>query len=114
MEAILLNLAKGWGFEFEQCLVVPHTLEAVASSFICFLQCLLQRLAFASLLRYGHGFLEVFSFWGVLKSKQNHGIWIGSWQWQVYVVYMGNKSGQDPDDILNHNHQMLASVHSGR
>ncbi|KHN41792.1 Subtilisin-like protease [Glycine soja] len=26
---------------------------------------------------------------------------------------MGSKTGEDPDDILKHNHQMLASVHSG-
>ena len=32
----------------------------------------------------------------------------------MYVVYMGSKTGEDPDDILKHNHQMLASVHSGR
>ncbi|KAH1224182.1 Subtilisin-like protease SBT3.6 [Glycine max] len=32
---------------------------------------------------------------------------------KVYVVYMGSKTGEDPDDILKHNHQMLASVHSG-
>ncbi|KAL5172975.1 Subtilisin-like protease SBT3.5 [Glycine soja] len=37
-------------------------------------------------------------------------IWIG---WQVYVVYMGSKSGEHPDDILKENHQILASVHSG-
>lgn len=33
---------------------------------------------------------------------------------KVYVVYMGSKgSDQDSDDILKHNHQMLADVHSG-
>ncbi|TKY70215.1 Subtilisin protease SBT5.3 [Spatholobus suberectus] len=32
---------------------------------------------------------------------------------KVYVVYMGSKTGEDPDDILKHNHQMLAAVHSG-
>ncbi|CAJ2646818.1 unnamed protein product [Trifolium pratense] len=33
---------------------------------------------------------------------------------KVYVVYMGSKSSdQDPDDILNHNHQILAEVHRG-
>ncbi|XP_057448876.1 subtilisin-like serine-protease S [Lotus japonicus] len=32
---------------------------------------------------------------------------------KVYVVYMGSKNGVEPDDVLKHNHQMLASVHSG-
>ncbi|XP_014521221.1 subtilisin-like protease SBT5.3 [Vigna radiata var. radiata] len=32
---------------------------------------------------------------------------------KVYVVYMGSKTGEDPDDILKQNHQMLAAVHSG-
>ncbi|KAH1234328.1 Subtilisin-like protease SBT3.9 [Glycine max] len=32
---------------------------------------------------------------------------------KVYVVYMGSKSGEHPDDILKENHQILASVHSG-
>ncbi|KAL2334145.1 hypothetical protein Fmac_015358 [Flemingia macrophylla] len=32
---------------------------------------------------------------------------------KVYVVYMGSKSGEHPDEILNENHQMLAFVHSG-
>ncbi|XP_061341727.1 subtilisin-like serine-protease S [Gastrolobium bilobum] len=32
---------------------------------------------------------------------------------KVYVVYMGSKTCQDSDDILKHNHQMLAAVHSG-
>ncbi|XP_021804562.1 subtilisin-like protease SBT3.5 [Prunus avium] len=32
---------------------------------------------------------------------------------KVYVVYMGSKNGDDPDEILMQNHQMLASVHSG-
>jgi len=41
----------------------------------------------------------------------NRGMWIG---WQVYVVYMGSKSGEHPDDVLRENHQMLAAVHSGR
>jgi len=27
---------------------------------------------------------------------------------------MGSKTGENPDDILKHNHQMLAAVHSGR
>ncbi|KAG5043094.1 hypothetical protein JHK87_007009 [Glycine soja] len=31
----------------------------------------------------------------------------------VYVVYMGSKSGEIPDDNLKENHQILASVHSG-
>jgi len=35
-------------------------------------------------------------------------------EFQVYVVYMGSKSLEYPDDILNENHQILASVHSGR
>jgi len=30
------------------------------------------------------------------------------------VVYMGSKSGDDPDDVLSQNHHMLASVHGGR
>ena len=30
------------------------------------------------------------------------------------MVYMGSKTGEDPDDILKQNHQMLAAVHSGR
>lgn len=38
-------------------------------------------------------------------------IWVG---FQVYVVYMGSKTGEDPDEILKQNHQMLASVHRGR
>ena len=34
---------------------------------------------------------------------------------QVYVVYMGSKTGQeDPDELLRQNHQILASVHEGR
>ncbi|KAL9328341.1 hypothetical protein ACSQ67_003344 [Phaseolus vulgaris] len=32
---------------------------------------------------------------------------------KVYVVYMGSKTGEDPDDILKQNHQMLAAVHRG-
>ncbi|GAU48418.1 hypothetical protein TSUD_186980 [Trifolium subterraneum] len=32
---------------------------------------------------------------------------------KVYVVYMGSKSWENPDDILKENHQILASVHSG-
>ncbi|XP_027347404.1 subtilisin-like protease SBT3.5 [Abrus precatorius] len=32
---------------------------------------------------------------------------------KVYVVYMGSKTGEHPDDILKENHQMLADVHSG-
>ncbi|XP_004512298.1 subtilisin-like serine-protease S isoform X2 [Cicer arietinum] len=32
---------------------------------------------------------------------------------KVYVVYMGSKSSEDPDDILKQNHQMLADVHKG-
>ncbi|KAB5534875.1 hypothetical protein DKX38_017961 [Salix brachista] len=32
---------------------------------------------------------------------------------KVYVVYMGSKSGDDPDDVLSQNHHMLASVHGG-
>ncbi|KAJ6752418.1 hypothetical protein OIU85_002811 [Salix viminalis] len=32
---------------------------------------------------------------------------------KVYVVYMGGKSGDDPDDVLSQNHHMLASVHGG-
>ena len=30
------------------------------------------------------------------------------------MVYMGSKSGDDPDDVLSQNHLMLASVHGGR
>ncbi|CAL0311712.1 unnamed protein product [Lupinus luteus] len=32
---------------------------------------------------------------------------------KVYVVHMGSKTDQDPDDIIKENHQILASVHSG-
>ncbi|KAM1587564.1 hypothetical protein ACFX1X_027039 [Malus domestica] len=32
---------------------------------------------------------------------------------KVYVVYMGSKNGEDPDDILTQNHEMLAFVHTG-
>ncbi|KAK9948200.1 hypothetical protein M0R45_003787 [Rubus argutus] len=32
---------------------------------------------------------------------------------KVYVVYMGSKNGEDPDEILAQNHQILASVHTG-
>ncbi|KAI9104298.1 hypothetical protein K1719_022870 [Acacia pycnantha] len=32
---------------------------------------------------------------------------------KVYVVYMGSKTGEDPDDILKQHHLMLSSVHSG-
>ncbi|KAB2618261.1 subtilisin-like protease SBT5.4 [Pyrus ussuriensis x Pyrus communis] len=32
---------------------------------------------------------------------------------KVYVVYMGSKNGEDPDEILTQNHEMLASVHTG-
>ncbi|KAL2348730.1 hypothetical protein Fmac_002730 [Flemingia macrophylla] len=32
---------------------------------------------------------------------------------KVYVVYMGSKTGQDPDDFLKHHYLMLAAVHSG-
>lgn len=32
---------------------------------------------------------------------------------KVYVVYMGSTSGEDPDEILSQNHQMLAAVHRG-
>ncbi|KAM1301193.1 hypothetical protein ACFX2H_012267 [Malus domestica] len=31
----------------------------------------------------------------------------------VYVVYMGSKNGEDPDEILTQNHEMLAFVHTG-
>lgn len=34
--------------------------------------------------------------------------WVG---FQVYVVYMGSKTEEHPDEILKQNHQMLASVH---
>lgn len=33
---------------------------------------------------------------------------------QAYVVYMGSKSSEDPNDTLSHNHQILAAVHGGR
>ncbi|KAK4270047.1 hypothetical protein QN277_023133 [Acacia crassicarpa] len=32
---------------------------------------------------------------------------------KVYVVYMGSKTGEDPDVILKQHHQMLTSVHRG-
>ncbi|XP_062144552.1 subtilisin-like serine-protease S [Alnus glutinosa] len=32
---------------------------------------------------------------------------------KVYVVYMGSKAGEDPDEILSQDHQMLAAVHRG-
>ncbi|KAB2634243.1 subtilisin-like protease SBT5.4 [Pyrus ussuriensis x Pyrus communis] len=32
---------------------------------------------------------------------------------KVYVVYMGSKNGEDPDEILTQNHEMLAFVHTG-
>ncbi|KAJ4829949.1 hypothetical protein Tsubulata_008377 [Turnera subulata] len=32
---------------------------------------------------------------------------------KVYVVYRGSQNGEDPDDILSQNHQILASVHEG-
>ncbi|KAF3788915.1 CO(2)-response secreted protease [Nymphaea thermarum] len=32
---------------------------------------------------------------------------------QVYVVYMGRRTGSDPGEILERNHQVLASVHDG-
>ncbi|PON53618.1 Subtilase [Trema orientale] len=32
---------------------------------------------------------------------------------KVYVVYMGSKTGEDPDEIMRQNHQILASVHGG-
>ncbi|XP_024024475.1 subtilisin-like protease SBT3.5 [Morus notabilis] len=38
------------------------------------------------------------------------GICLGS---KVYVVYMGSKTGEDPDEIMRNNHQILASVHGG-
>ena len=33
---------------------------------------------------------------------------------QVYVVYMGSKTGEDPVETLSQDHQMLAAVHTGR
>lgn len=30
------------------------------------------------------------------------------------MVYMGSKNDEDPDEILAQNHQILASVHTGR
>jgi hypothetical protein len=30
------------------------------------------------------------------------------------VVYMGSKTGEDPDEIMSQDHQMLAAVHTGR
>lgn len=30
------------------------------------------------------------------------------------MVYMGSNNGEDPDEILAQNHQILASVHTGR
>ncbi|KAI4314687.1 hypothetical protein L6164_027573 [Bauhinia variegata] len=32
---------------------------------------------------------------------------------KVYVVYMGSNTGEEPDDILKQNHQMLTIVHGG-
>ncbi|XP_016201349.1 subtilisin-like protease SBT3.9 isoform X2 [Arachis ipaensis] len=32
---------------------------------------------------------------------------------KVYVVYMGSKTGQEPEDVLKQHHQMLAAVHEG-
>ncbi|XAR73648.1 Cucumisin [Bertholletia excelsa] len=32
---------------------------------------------------------------------------------KVYVVYMGNRGSDDPDEILRQNHQMLSVVHGG-
>lgn len=55
-------------------------------------------------------FLLLFWFWYWFV---NHGVEILI-EFQVYVVYMGSKSLEYPDDILKENHQILASVHSGR
>ncbi|XP_020268239.1 subtilisin-like protease SBT5.3 [Asparagus officinalis] len=32
---------------------------------------------------------------------------------EVYVVYMGSKNAENPDEILKQNHQMLTSLHGG-
>ncbi|XP_077216220.1 subtilisin-like serine-protease S [Tasmannia lanceolata] len=32
---------------------------------------------------------------------------------QVYIVYMGKKTSDNPDEILSQNHQMLTTVHEG-
>ncbi|KAK1259308.1 hypothetical protein QJS04_geneDACA001439 [Acorus gramineus] len=32
---------------------------------------------------------------------------------QVYIVYMGSKTSDNPDEILRQNHQMLTAVHKG-
>ncbi|CAK9136080.1 unnamed protein product [Ilex paraguariensis] len=32
---------------------------------------------------------------------------------KVYVVYMGSRGSDDPDEILRQNHQMLTSIHGG-
>lgn len=41
-------------------------------------------------------------------------ILINLYSMQVYVVYMGTKTGEEQEDILTQDHQMLAHVHSGR
>ncbi|MCL7049788.1 hypothetical protein MKW94_023168, partial [Papaver nudicaule] len=34
--------------------------------------------------------------------------------WQLYVVYMGSKTNEEnPEDIFNQNHQLLAQIHGG-
>ncbi|XP_038983926.1 subtilisin-like serine-protease S [Phoenix dactylifera] len=32
---------------------------------------------------------------------------------QAYIIYMGSRSTDDPDEVLRRNHQMLAAVHGG-
>ncbi|KAF8406762.1 hypothetical protein HHK36_008854 [Tetracentron sinense] len=32
---------------------------------------------------------------------------------KVYVVYMGSRTSEDPDEILRENHQMLTAIHGG-
>ncbi|KAK7262797.1 hypothetical protein RJT34_30378 [Clitoria ternatea] len=50
----------------------------------------------------------VFVFLAVLVTKVSF-----CFSTKVYVVYMGSKNGENPDDILKENHQMLVHVHSG-
>lgn len=33
---------------------------------------------------------------------------------KVYVVYMGSRGSDDPDEILRQNHQILTDIHGGR
>lgn len=33
---------------------------------------------------------------------------------KLYVVYMGSRGSDEPEEILSQNHQMLTDVHKGR